>query len=96
MSKSLVRPVAIKLGIATHDRLKRLAEAQHRTPHWLMRQAIEEYVEREERRDALRRDALAAWEHYQATGLHLTQAETDEWLTRLQADPQAEPPECHR
>lgn len=94
MSKSLVRPVAVKLDISTHKRLKRLAEVQQRTPNWLMRQAIEEYVEREERRGTLRHDALTAWGHYQETGLHLTQAEADEWLSRLQAE-EADPPECH-
>jgi predicted transcriptional regulator len=43
-----------------------------------------------------RQDAIAAWEHYQATGLHLTQEEVDEWLVKLEAGEDADPPACHQ
>jgi len=33
-----------------------------------MREAITQYVEREERRERLRQEALVAWVEYQATG----------------------------
>ena len=49
-----------------------LAAARRRSPHWLMREAIEQYVEREEKRERFRQEALAAWTHYQTTGLHAT------------------------
>ena len=38
----------IKLDETLHTRLKALGTAKERTPHWLMKAAIEEYVEREE------------------------------------------------
>jgi predicted transcriptional regulator len=60
-----------------------------------MREAIEQYVDREERREQFRQDALAAWAEYQATGLHVTGEEADAWLARLEAGEDAEPPECH-
>jgi predicted transcriptional regulator len=60
-----------------------------------MREAIEEYVSREEKREQLRQDALASWEHYQATGLHVTQEEIDQWADRLEAGEDAPPPKCH-
>jgi predicted transcriptional regulator len=47
-----------------------------------------------EQQDA-RADALAAWNHYQATGLHLTAEEADAWLAKLEAGENAETPECH-
>ena len=72
-----------------------LAEARRRTAHWLMREAIEQYVDREERRDHLRQEALAAWAEYQATGLHATAEEADAWLARLEAGEDAEPPSPH-
>jgi predicted transcriptional regulator len=50
-----------------------------------MREAIEQYVEREERREQLRHDAAAAWTEYQATGQHVTREEADAWLSRLEA-----------
>ncbi len=40
------QPVAIKIDAVTKDRLKRLAEARQRTPHWLMREAITQYIDR--------------------------------------------------
>ena len=61
-----------------------------------MREAIAQYVEREEKREAYLRDAQNAWEELQRTGLHLTMEEADEWLTQLAAGNDVEPPECHR
>jgi predicted transcriptional regulator len=60
-----------------------------------MREAIEQYVEREEKREQLRQDALAAWNHYVATGLHVTGDEADAWLAKLEAGNGGPPPECH-
>ena len=48
-----------------------------------MREAIEEYVEREEKRAQFRQDALAAWAAYQATGLHASAAEACRALVKL-------------
>ncbi len=90
-----VRPVAVKLDNGVHDRIRELAKARQRSPHWLMREAIREYVEREEKRESFRQDALRAWTAYQATGAHLPHAEADAWLALLEAGQDAEPPECH-
>ena len=95
MSAPAVRPVAIKIDPDIKERVKRLADARQRTPHWLMREAIQQYVEREEKREALRQDAIRAWNEYQATGLHVTRDEADAWLARLEAGEDVEPPECH-
>jgi predicted transcriptional regulator len=45
--------------------------------------------------EQLRKVALEAWAHYQATGLHLTAKEADAWLAKLEAGEEAECPECH-
>jgi len=51
-----------------------------------MREAIEEYIEREEKREQFRQDALAAWSHYQTTGLHATaEKRTPGWPSSKQA-----------
>ena len=70
----------LKLDSEIKERVVRLASARHRSPHWLIREAVEQYVEREEKRERLRQDALAAWTHYQTTGLHATDEEADSWL----------------
>lgn len=95
MTTAAVRPVAIKIDADIKERVKRLADARQRTPHWLMREAIRQYVEREEKREAFRQDAINAWNEYQATGLHVTMPEADAWLAKLEAGKDAEPPECH-
>jgi predicted transcriptional regulator len=86
---------SLKLDAHIKARLQRLAEARRRSSHWLMREAIEQYIAREERREQLHRDALAAWAEYQATGLHVTAAEADAWLAQLESGEDAEPPAPH-
>ncbi|GMV68555.1 MAG: hypothetical protein AMXMBFR76_09940 [Pseudomonadota bacterium] len=86
---------SIKLDDELKGRVQHLAEARRRTSHWIMREAIAQYVEREEKREAFKQDALRAWEEYQRTGLHLTLEEADAWLTKLEAGEDAELPKCH-
>ena len=88
-------PVAVKLEADVHSRVKALAQARDRSPHWVMREAIAQYVEREEKREAFRQDGIRAWDAYQETGLHVTQAEADVWLAQLASGDDQEPPECH-
>ena len=95
MSATVSHPVAIKIDPDIKARVKRLAEARHRTPHWLMREAISQYVEREEKREAIRQDGIKAWNDYQTIGLHATAEEVDAWLAKLEAGEDIEPPECH-
>lgn len=95
MSAVAIRPVSIKLDDNTKARVKRLADARNRTAHWLMREAITQYVEREEKREAFRNDTLKAWEEYRTTGLHLTADQADSWLAQLEEGNDIEPPECH-
>jgi predicted transcriptional regulator len=57
-----------------------------------MREAADQHVPQ---RENFRRDALAAWNHYQTPGLHLTEEEVDAWLNKLAAGENAEAPECH-
>jgi predicted transcriptional regulator len=86
---------SLKLDSALKERIHRLAAARRRSSHWIMREAVEQYVEREEKREQLRQDALAAWADYQATGLHVTAEEADAWLARLEAGNHAAIPKCH-
>jgi predicted transcriptional regulator len=60
-----------------------------------MREAVEQFVEREEKREQLRQDALAAWSDYQTTGLHLTAKEADAWLAKIETGKRAAIPRCH-
>lgn len=41
-------------------------------------------------------DAIEADKHHQTTGLHLTQAEVQDWIQSLSANPNAKLPVCHK
>jgi predicted transcriptional regulator len=86
---------SVKLDSAMKQRVQRLAALRRRSPHWVLREAVEQYVEREEKREQFRQDALAAWDHYRTTGLHVSAAEADKWLAKLEAGKDAPPPACH-
>lgn len=88
------RTISVKLDQETRTRIEHLAESRRRTSHWIMREAITQYVEREEKREALRRDTLKTWEQYRTTGLHVTAEEADVWLSRLEQGDDIEPPPC--
>ena len=54
----MATPTSIKLDDQLKGRVQHLADARRRSSHWIMREAIEQYVEREEKREAFRQDAL--------------------------------------
>lgn len=86
---------SIKLDDELKGRIQQLAENRRRSAHWIMREAIAQYVEREERKEAFHQEALQAWNGYQQTGLHVTAEQADTWLAELEAGKDVEPPECH-
>lgn len=86
---------SIKIDDELKNRIQYLADLRQRSAHWLMREAIAQYVEREEKRETFKQDALRAWNDYQANGLHLTLQEADAWLAKLEVGEDAEPPKCH-
>jgi predicted transcriptional regulator len=87
--------VSIKIDDALKDRLRRLADVRRRSAHWLMHEAIAQYVEREEARESFRQEALASWASYQETGRHLTGQEVRAWLGDWGTDAETALPECH-
>ena len=88
-------PVAVRLADPLKARIRTLSDLRDRPVHWLMREAIEQYVTREEQREAFRQEAQTAWHHYQTTGLHVTGEEADAWLSELETGNDIEPPTCH-
>lgn len=90
------KTVSVKLDADTRARLENLAETRNRSAHWVMREAISQYVDREEKREAFRQDTRKAWEDYQETGLHATAAAVDTWLASWGADNELPAPVCHK
>lgn len=90
------KTVSVKLDQEIRARIECLAESRHRSSHWVMREAIRQYVEREEKRDAFRQEAIKAWEEFQETGLYATSEEVDAWLAGWGTDNELPAPVCHR
>ena len=86
---------SVKIDPDLKDRVRHLAEARRRSAHWIMREAIREYVEREEARESFRQEALASWTEYRETGRLLTGEETRRWLRSWGTGAEEERPDCH-
>jgi predicted transcriptional regulator len=88
-------PSSIKIDDALKGRVQRLAALRRRSAHWIMREAITQYVAREEARESVRQDAQASWIAFQETGRHLTGQEVRNWLDNWSTEAEAALPECH-
>ena len=86
---------SVKLDDDLKSRIQQLAEKRHRSAHWIMREAIRDYVVREEARESFKREALTSWTAYQESGKHLTGEEVAKWLSTWGTDKETELPQCH-
>ena len=85
----------VKLDDKLKSRIQHLADLRHRSAHWIMCEAIRDYVDREEAREDFKREALASWTAYQETGRHLTGQEVRDWLNSWGTAKEARIPKCH-
>ena len=86
---------SVKLDEDLKNRIQHLADLRHRSAHWIMREAIRDYVEREEARETFKQEALESWTTYQETGRHLTGQEVRDWLNTWGTANEKDIPECH-
>jgi predicted transcriptional regulator len=87
---------SIKIDDELKGRVQHLAGLRHRSAHWILREAIIQYVEREELRENFKQEALASWSEYKDTGLHLTGTEVRTWLNTWGTEMETELPPCHK
>jgi len=73
----------IKLDEETRERLKALGEIKGRTPHWLMKTAIQRFLEQEEAAEKEKLEDMARWEEYQLTGKAVAHEDAAKWLKSL-------------
>jgi len=86
---------SVKLDDELKRRIQHLADIRHRSAHWIMREAIRDYIEREEAKESFKQEALTSWTTYQETGRHLTNQEVSEWLKTWGTDKETKIPKCH-
>lgn len=75
----------VKLDDQTRARLQALGVKRQRSSHWLMKTAIETYLEREEAYERQKSEDLARWEEYLLTGKAIDHREVEPWLQALAA-----------
>ena len=86
---------SMKLDEQLKRKVQLLADQRQRSPRWIMREAIRDYVSREETKERLKKEALASWTAYQETGRHLKGEEAREWLITWGKDDEGEVPPSH-
>jgi predicted transcriptional regulator len=86
---------SLKIDDELKTRIQSLAQRRQRSAHWIMHDAIRQYVEREEARESFKAEALASWKAYQETGQHLTGQEVRAWLKTWGTEAETELPKCH-
>ena len=86
---------SLKIDDTLKGRVHHLASQRRRSPHWIMLEAIQQYVEREEAREHFKQEALASWVAYQETGQHLTGQEVRTWLNTWGTEDETTVPACH-
>ncbi|MBJ7311529.1 CopG family ribbon-helix-helix protein [Rugamonas sp. CCM 8940] len=96
MTAASTKPIGIQIDQETHDRVKRLAQLRQRTPHCLLQEAIAQYLDREERREAVRQQAVGAWTEYQTSGMHVDASEVTAWLETWGEENELPAPTCHK
>ena len=87
---------SLKLDNELKNRIQHLAHIRNRSAHWIMLEAIRDFVEREEARESFKQEALASWTAYQETGLHLSGQEVQNWLSEWGTDKETKIPKCHK
>lgn len=73
----------IKLDDQTRQRLKALALKRDRSPHWLMKAAIEDYLDREEHYEREKAEDLQRWEQFELDGVSIDHTDVEPWLNQL-------------
>lgn len=99
METTLTPPKAmnmtVKLEASERLRLAAVASAKNRSTHFVMKEAIQMYLAREEAEQAEIQRAVRSLEHYAETGLHITLDEFSSWVKAIAINPKTPMPICH-
>lgn len=75
--------LGLKVDDVLRDRLARVADALERSPHWVMKTALENFLTTEEQRLAEAADDEARWARYALTGEAVPHDQAKAWLEAL-------------
>ncbi|MBP8173264.1 MAG: ribbon-helix-helix protein, CopG family [Aeromonadaceae bacterium] len=86
---------ALRLEPELKQRADALAAAEHSSFSAVVRDALNMYLSQREAERAELDEAIAAWQQYEQTGLHVTGEEMSAWLRTWGTDGESQSPECH-
>ena len=78
--QSQVKPMAVKLSLMERERLNKLGEKKKRSAHWLAKEAISQYLDREESTERFKQETTDRWEEYLVTGKTEADDSVQAWL----------------
>ena len=87
-----LKPMGIKLPLEERERLKKLAEKRNRSAHWLAKEAISQYLDREEETEHFKQETIERWEGYCISGITVPNDAVMEWLDSWGTDKDHEGP----
>lgn len=91
--------LSVKVDVGVKSELQRMAKARDRSVHYIMLQALDEYIAKEkaeeEAKQAFYQRAEESYLHMRETGLHVTHEEVKDWLESLKTDNSKPLPQCH-
>lgn len=77
------KPVTVRLDERMKQRLDAVAKSDDRTSHYVIKKAVEAYVEKAEWGIEERRLTMARLDHYDLTGEFVTDAAVGDWVSSL-------------
>lgn len=77
--------MGLRLNEETRHRLEALGKVRDRTPHYLMKTAVERFLDVEEALEAERRLVKSRWKKYELTGETVNHADMEAWANELDA-----------
>lgn len=75
--------MGVRLNEDTRHRLEALGKARDRSPHYLMKAAVERYLAVEEALESERQIVKARWEKYELTGETVDHADVKAWAVSV-------------
>lgn len=94
-TQKIEKLAAIRLTADEQNQIANLAEKKQRKPHWIMKEALRQYLAREAAAESLRQGTLASWNEFKNTALHVNEDEMNSWLDSWGTEHETEPPKCH-
>ena len=77
--------MGVRLNENTRHRLEALSKARDRTPHYLMKAAVERFLDVEEALESERQLVKSRWEKYELTGETVDHEDVKTWAANLNA-----------